>query len=268
MQYVLGFVLCIPLLLSGCNSSSDQQDISAAVEKALADNPQLVLKIIDDNRIDVFNMMNQAQKDSQRQMFFQEVADGLNAPHSAPEINTDRLTWGNPMAATNIVVYSDFLCGYCAQGDAMVQRLIEVFGDDIFLTVKHMPLHGKPSMVGAKYVEALNIVDPHKAKELYHALFVDQKNLSAGVEDFVLGKLEGLGVGQKQIEEVKKLVKSQQVHDIISSDVVEAQLLGFQGTPSFNVGGVIFKGMAPEEWMMEAVEVIIADSKRSADQNK
>jgi protein-disulfide isomerase len=264
MQYLPITLLLIPLLMCGCNKN---EDMSAQIEQTLKDNPQIVMDLIRENSREFMETLAQAQQHAQREQFFSQVKTEMEEERLAPEISGSRIALGNPDAQTDVVVYSDFLCGYCAQGDVMIQHMLEAFGDDIRVILKHMPMQAEASQVGAKYVEALYTLDKQKAITLYHDLFKEQRKLAQNPERHLEAKLKELGLTQKEITKVKDLVASSEISSIIAKDVLEAQSFGIQGTPTFLIDGVIFRGMAPEEWMLEALEMIILDTKqkRSAD---
>jgi len=259
MYNIFRLMIFLMLLGGGSSSALAQTKADGDIRAYLVSNPQVILDIIDENRMKVLDILSLAQEQRQHEQFIETTRQGMKEDRLKPQLDNKRLVLGNPTSKKAMVIYSDFLCGYCANADQSLGMILDAFGDDLYIQIKHLPLSSEMTLKGATYVEALNTLNRKKAIKLYHSFFMEQKELAQRGEEFIHEELTRLGLSQAERKQIEELASSQMISTIVTNDILEAQKFKIQGTPAYIIDGVLFKGMAPVGWMLEAIELIIAE---------
>ncbi|HEY8272747.1 MAG TPA: thioredoxin domain-containing protein [Pseudobdellovibrionaceae bacterium] len=229
--------------LTNCAPSAKQ--IKEAVEK----DPSIVFVAIEkypDQFIEVVNKAAQdAQKKSQDKAMAEESKkrDEEFANPLKPEVQPDRVIFGNKDAKVTIIEYSDFECPYCSKGFQTVKQVLKEYPNDVRVVFKHLPLDFHPqAMPAAKYFEAVAKQSPEKAEKFHDAVFENQGELRSKGEDFLKNTAKKLGVDMKKLD---KDVKDESIMTRIHADMEEAKKFNFSGTPGFLINGVSLRGAYP-----------------------
>lgn len=246
--------------LSGCVSPKEPVPPQPAeVQAYLQENPAVLLDFLKEHKTELLVLVEEAGQQREMDRFLDQIKQSLAAKPLTAEIQEGRMAYGNPQAATTVVVYSDLLCHYCKQGDLLVQALAQNFGQDLRIEIKHMAMQSDTSTVGAVYLEALNRIAPEKARQLYHTLFDNQDQLQQSTE-ILFTELAKTGVDMDQLQ---KLATSEEIQALVVADKEEAELLGITGTPTFLINGIKIQGAIPFKWMKAAIELIQADQAKA-----
>lgn len=157
-----------------------------------------------------------------------------------PEINeirkTDHVKW-NKESKNILVEYSDLQCPACRSFNSFLLELEKNATPNASLVFRHFPLYQiHPNAFAASYAaEAAGKQD--KFWEMESALYEKQSEWSTSqnpTEYFVeLAKELGLDV-----EQFEKDLGSQNVKDRVQIDLVEAEKIGVNSTPTFFLNGV------------------------------
>ncbi|MGZ3742762.1 MAG: DsbA family protein [Pseudobdellovibrionaceae bacterium] len=231
------------MALTNCAPSAKQ--IKEAVEK----DPSIVFVAIEkypDQFIEVVNKAAQdAQKKSQDKAMAEEAKkrDEEFANPLKPEIQPDRVIFGNKDAKVTIVEYSDFECPYCGKGFQTIKQVLKEYPNDVRVVFKHLPLDFHPqAMPAAKYFEAVARQSHEKAEKFHDAVFENQGELRSKGEDFLKNTAKKLGVDMKKLD---KDLKDESITARIKADMDEAKKFNFSGTPGFLINGVSLRGAYP-----------------------
>lgn len=246
-KHLLGALLILPLI--GC---------SAALEKAVEQNPDIVFNAIKKNPkkfIEVVNEAARAAQDDARKNEEQEekarMDEEFKNPKS-PKIEESRVVFGPKTAPITIVEYSDFQCPYCTKGYENVKQVRQMYGDKVRLVYKHLPLEGHPkAMPAAKYFEALALQLPDKVEKFHDEIFTNQGKLNEKGEDFLKEVAKKLGANMKKLADD---LNSEPVQKRIAADMEEARQFGFNGTPGFLINGVSLRGAYPPPYFKTIID--------------
>jgi protein-disulfide isomerase len=229
--------------MANCAPSAKQ--IKEAVEK----DPSIVFVAIEkdpEKFIEVVNKAAQeAQKKAQEKMMAEESQKREEEYKNPlkPEIQEDRVMFGNKNAKITIVEYSDFQCPYCGKGYQTIEQVLKAYPNDVRVLYKHLPLDFHPmAMPAAIYFEAIAKQDKKKAEKFYHMTFENQGDLVAKKEGFLKETAKKLGVDMRKLD---KDLKDQSVSKRIEADMKEAAKFNFSGTPGFLINGVSLRGAYP-----------------------
>lgn len=243
----IGFLLC------ACSPSPE------AIKDTLAENPEILEEAIrlniEQNPESFFNAIRSnpeaflaaaslAGQERQRLAEKRQLDEAFANPKE-PEINPDRVIFGNPEAPITIVEYADFECPYCAAVNPTIDRILAEYGTQVRVVFKHLPLgFHKLAKPAAEYFEAIALQDPAKAREFHDALFSNHQALVHGGEAYLEQTALDLGVNAHLLAQD---LASEDVARRIEADVSEAGKFGIGGTPGFLINGVPLSGAKPFE---------------------
>ena len=231
------------LIFAGCSASSKQ------IQKALEDNPDILVSAIKKNPVEVITALNDAARiaqsqarNSQRKKEENRMENEFKNPLK-PKLSKDRVLWGKTNAPITIVKYSDFQCYYCAESSKTIKKLKADYGNKIRFIYKHLPLDfhqlAKPA---AKVFEAVRLQSTKRAYRFYNELFANYKKIGEGGEKYLLTLAKKVGA---KIPKVKKDMDSDKVQEILDRDKAEAEKFQFRGTPAYVINGVSVRGNLP-----------------------
>lgn len=227
---------------AGCTSKQQ-------IEKAIADNPEIVFQAIKKNPKKFVEVVNEAVKTAQESSREEEakqeqarMEEEMKNPKKAV-IEEGRVIFGNKSAPITIVEYSDFQCPYCGRGYQTVKEVEKNYGDKVRIVFKHLPLEFHPlAMPAAKYFEAIALQDPKKAEKFHDEVFSNQRELGQDGEKFLKNMAKKVGANLAKVE---KDLNSESVQKRIQADMEEAKKFEFSGTPGFLINGVSLRGAYP-----------------------
>jgi len=234
------FCLVALVFICACAPAMNRDQVA----QVLRDNPQLVFDALRRDKPQLVDVLDEAVQEREANERKQSLLQGLAAPLK-PEIAAGRPMLGTVDAPVTIVEYSDFLCGYCAQGANTMQELLRRHPGQIRLFFKHFPAH-PGSLEPAVMFEALAMQNQAVAWKFGELAFANQQTLADGSGKGVAAIYASATAGAKiDAERLKKDMESPAVRARIESDVAEAKRFGVEGTPTFVVNGVLVRGALP-----------------------
>lgn len=144
---------------------------------------------------------------------------------------------GSPDAPVTLVEFADPQCPFCAKFDVSVlPELIDKYVTTGKLRVEYraLPIIGPDSSTGLKAIYAAG--NQAKAWNMTDLLYQNQGGENDGwlTEPFV--KTVAQAIPGLDVDTLMKDLESQQVNDAIRMSIQDAQSLGFDTTPSFQIG--------------------------------
>jgi protein-disulfide isomerase len=154
------------------------------------------------------------------------------------QVPTDGQTRGAKSAPVTIVEFSDFQCPYCLRVRPAVNKIREVYGDQVRWVYKDFPLEFHSN--ARKAAEAARCAgEQGKFWEMYDSLFAHQTEL-----DVAALKKQAASVGLTAAR-FDECLDSGRHAEGIKRDMAEAQKVGVSGTPSYFVNGRALVGARP-----------------------
>ncbi len=213
--------------------SADQtKEIEVLFKKFLSENPELILKSVDDFR------SAQEQKTQQSAQKNLEEYASYFADDNLPSA-------GNPKGDVTIVEYFDYNCGYCRKAFADIVKIIEE-DKNIRVIFQEMPILSPSSIKMASIAMAAH--KQGKYFEMHRALM----EYKGGQSDSAFyGIAEKLGL---DIEKLKTDAASAEVKAQIKKATDMARTLDIRGTPGFIIGNKIYPGYIGLDGLRDAVK--------------
>jgi len=156
---------------------------------------------------------------------------------------------GDGLGDVTIVEFFDYRCAYCKAMAAPMRELIE--GDPgLRVVMKEFPILGPDSLMASKAALAAELQGGYEAM---HWALMDQPRIDEGViRD--LAEAQGLDV-----ERLLADMESEPVLEHLQDNILLAQELGINGTPSFVIGDTVLPGAVPTTRLAALVAELRAD---------
>ncbi len=252
MKHALLLALTL-LVLAGCSKAYRREQLM----KALHENPDVLLEVLAEHDADLFEIAASGQRSFQERLLRERLEAEIAEPFT-PEIDAARPFFGPEDASVTIVVYSDFLCPYCAKGAARVKALAAAHPKDVRMLFKHFA-SGESSRRLARRFEALGEQSPEAAWKFHDLAFAGQQDLSergeAAVKDILAEIAAEFPLDKARLA---RDFKRADIKARLDADEKEARSFDFQGTPTFLLNGVSVRGAVSAE-EFEAVYNRVAD---------
>lgn len=242
-------------------SSASGQDMKEQLRQVLKDNPQLVMDVLAENKIELSAMVEEGFIAKRKKARDDRMVQELNNPLE-PKIDQDRPMLGKADAPITIVEYTDFQCPYCGQAAQTVREVLKRNPGKVRVFFKHVPLHDM-SLRLAMYFEALARQDKDMAWKFHDLAFAHRKELAEDKDKAIARILREVKPDMKRLEQD---LQNEAIQAAIESDISEAQDFGFRGTPVFVVNGVSVVGAQPVDEFERVMGLVQA--KQKADKGK
>lgn len=166
----------------------------------------------------------------------------FSKPTNAPKINQELLVRrdspkiGSPSATVTLVDFGDFQCSACGAYYPVVKKLMETYKDSLALVFRHFPLPSHANALSAaRAAEAAGIQG--KFWEMHDKLYETQQDWSAekNPTEIFVGYAKEFSLNAEQF---MKDMESRQVQKRIDNDVVDANTIGVNATPTFFLNNI------------------------------
>ena len=213
----------------------------SAVRDYLLEEPQVL--------IEVMNLLEQQQYEQQAQ------ADEALVSQNADALFRDGYSWvgGNPEGDVTVVEFSDYFCGYCRRAHSEVDELLSADGNIRFI-YKEFPIRGDDSTLSTRFALAtLQEAGPDAYKQVSDALMTMQP----GLTETILSRLANtLGL---ETDAIMARMSDPEIEQQIDATKALARSMQINGTPTFVIGGKMYRGQIGLEAMRQAVAEERAD---------
>ena len=229
-------VMLAVLTLFACSPASSDK----AVRQAMTDHPDMVLDALSKQKQELYALVVAGQQENQDAARQAQMAEELKKP-LAPVIDPARAMRGPENTSITVVVYSDFLCPYCARGAATLKEFMARHPDSVRVLFKHYATDDLSRQAALLY-EALAAQNPQLAFAFHDAVFAAQQEIEQAGEPALYALAVKLGA---DVPQLKRDLKNPALAKRIDDDVAEARAFGIEGTPTFVVNGVSLRGAVP-----------------------
>lgn len=234
------------LLVAGCAAKVSREDIRSA----LREDPDLVLGVLREHPLELDRILTATAEARAERLREARRQEELGRP-LAPDLSGDRISLGPPDAPVVMVSYSDFLCSHCAAAAKTVHALLSRHPGRVHFVYKHFP-HSRFAAELGLYFEALGRQDPVLAWRFHDEVFLRQREIIK--DEGVLARiLETLAPDQERLD---RDLRDLALHQRLTGDTREADRFGFDGSPSFVIGGVSLVGSQPLEKFEQALDLV------------
>jgi protein-disulfide isomerase len=154
---------------------------------------------------------------------------------------------GDPNAPIQITEFTDFECPFCASVQPTLNRIRNVYGDQVQFKFKHFPLPMHRNANSA-HLASLCAEEQDRFWEYRFQLFRHQRALN---KKLYLGLAKELGLDLAQFE---TCVGEMRYQFRIDQDMEEAFRAGVSGTPAFMINSNLISGAQPFEVFEQIID--------------
>ena len=253
------FVLTASFSASAAQSNINRQQLREELIKLLKEEPDLVLNILRENSEVVLDVAQQGADQRRLTSLTTQWKKDMTQPKSAKLVG--RPTLGSDKAPVTIVAFTDFTCMYCQQGEKTLQNIYESYNGKVRIVYKSLPMATHPGSVeAAQFMLAAWQQDKTKAWKLFHNLFNNRDRILANDgHAFMRSAAMEAGLNMTKLLDDAKSSKIQQLLD---EDEQDADILKFQGTPSFMINNITIRGALQENLFRQAVDMALAEAEK------
>lgn len=213
-------------------------DLEKQVIEIIRRNPQIIVEAVRNYQAE--NARSQRRAAWQKYLTQPVTVDIKDAP-----------TQGPADASLTLVEFSDFLCPFCVRAQPATKALLEKYKGQMRLAYFHFPLPNNKESRPAAYA-AWAAGQQGKFFEYHDRLFALQGNITPESYERIAGELK-LDLPRFNQDRQGPEAKAQ-----IEADEKQARSLGFEGTPTFVLNGVVLRGALPLEEFEEVIRQVQA----------
>jgi protein-disulfide isomerase len=205
--------------------SAERKATEAIVRAYILENPEIITQAVE---------ILQKREVTAR---IDSVGDTLGKPYSGAIA-------GNPDGDVTVVKFTDYNCGYCRASLAEVDKLISK-DKGVKIVYREVPILSESSKTAALW--ALAAAKQGKYLSFHRAMFKVGDASDASIKS--AAKSAGIDMLAAQ-----KVVASDEANEELKQNVEMMQQLGFNGTPTFIIGGQIMEGLQEYKTLQTAVD--------------
>ena len=206
----------------------DEKKIEDLVKKAIQNNPELIIKSLQDYQI------------KKRADEILKAAQNLRSAETDLKNNPNSPVAGNPKGDVTIVQFFDYHCGYCKRFFATLKQLMDE-DKNVKIVFKEFPILSEDSRLASKAALAVNSID--KSKYIaFHALLM--KNSGEFTRENLKAKAREVGIDEATFS---KAMENPELEKELENNRKLAESLNISGTPGVIIGQEIAPGAIPLE---------------------
>jgi protein-disulfide isomerase len=238
----IGRLLAGPLLVAGllltapgdgrAQTALPEAEVERIVREYLMREPEIIMQAIEEL---------QRRRETQAAV---DQRDRLAAEQQALKADPRDPILGNPEGDVTLVEFFDYRCGYCRIMAEPMQALL-ASDPDLRIVMKEFPILGPDSLLAARAALAAHRQGGYEA--MHWALLAANRIDEAVIRSLALAN--GLDADRLFAD-----MEADDVADHIQDNILLAQGLGINGTPSFIIGETVLPGAVPLERLTQLVD--------------
>jgi len=215
---------------------SEQNELNQFIKKYILENPEIIIEAIE-----IY----------QKKQNFKVIKKEKNLIKSlSSKILDDKnsYSYGDKNSKTTIVEFVDYNCGYCKRNHNIIMKFLKN-NDNVRYIVKELPILGERSILASKVAILIYLVDgPDVYKKFFNFLMTHKNQLTFKILKSFASK------AGSTIKDFDNQINIKKVNSVITSNLLLAEKLSINGTPSFIIGNSIIRGFISSEELQEIID--------------
>ena len=156
--------------------------------------------------------------------------------------------YGDKNSKTTIVEFVDYNCGYCKRNHNIIMQFLKN-NDDVRYIVKELPILGEGSILASKFAVLIYLKDgPEVYQKFFNFLMTHKNQLNFQILKSFASKAGSI------IKDFDNQINIKKVNSVITTNLILAEKLSINGTPSFIIGNSIIRGFISSEELQEIID--------------
>ena len=243
-KYLITFFLCF-LYYQVANSneltliSEDKLEINELnllIKEYILKNPEIIIEAIEIyQKKQNFKLIDKEKK--LIKSLRSEILDDKNS-----------YQYGDKNSKTTIVEFIDYNCGYCKRNHNIIMKFLKK-NDDVRYIVKELPILGERSILASKFAILIYLKDgPEVYQKFFNFLMTHNNQLNFQILKSFASKAGSI------IKDFDNQINIQKVNSVIAANLLLAEKLSINGTPTFIIGNSIIRGFISNEELQEIID--------------
>jgi len=167
-------------------------------------------------------------------------------------INSDDHILGGESAAVTLLMYGAYECPFCVEGNEIVKRIRNHFGERLRFVFRHFPRTSVHPHAEAAAEVAEAAGEQYRFWEMHDKLFENYNRLDGG---HLVSYAESLGLDMERFE---RAITGRVFAGRVRADLISGIESGVKGTPTYFINGEKHSGSGQFKPLIEAIENRIA----------
>ena len=211
-------------------------ELNLLIKEYILDNPEIIIEAIEIYQ----NKQNFKKIDKEKKLIKSLSSEILDDKNS--------YQYGDKNSKTTIVEFIDYNCGYCKRNHNIIMKFLKK-NDDVSYIVKELPILGERSILASKFAILIYLKDgPEVYQKFFNFLMTHKNQLN-----FQILKSFASKAGSK-IEDFDNQINIKKVNSVIAKNLLLAEKLSINGTPTFIIGNSIIRGFISAEELQEIID--------------
>ena len=215
---------------------SEQNELNQFIKKYILENPEIIIEAIEIYQ----KKQNYKIKDKEKKLIKSLSSEILDDKNS--------YQYGDKNSKTTIVEFIDYNCGYCKRNHNIIIKFLKK-NDDVRYIVKELPILGERSILASKFAILIYLKDgPEVYQKFFNFLMTHKNQLNFKILKSFASKAGSI------IKDFDNQINIKKVNSVIATNLLLAEKLSINGTPTFIIGDSIIRGFISSEELQEIID--------------
>ena len=211
-------------------------ELNLLIKEYILNNPEIIIEAIEIYQ----NKQNFKKIEKEKKLIKSLSSEILDDKNS--------YQYGDKNSKTTIVEFIDYNCGYCKRNHNIIMKFLKK-NDDVRYIVKELPILGERSILASKFAVLIYLKDgPEVYQKFFNFLMTHKNQLN-----FQILKSFASKAGSK-IEDFDNQINIKKVNSVIAKNLLLAEKLSINGTPTYIIGNSIIRGFISLEELQEIID--------------
>ena len=211
-------------------------ELNLLIKEYILDNPEIIIEAIE-----IYQKKQNFKKIDKEKKLIKSLSS---------EILDDKNSYqyGDKNSKTTIVEFIDYNCGYCKRNHNIIMKFLKK-NDDVRYIVKELPILGERSILASKFAVLIFLKDgPEVYEKFFNFLMTNKNQLNFQILKSFASKAGSI------IEDFDNQINIKKVNSVIATNLLLAEKLSINGTPTFIIGNSIIRGFISSQELQEIVD--------------
>ena len=211
-------------------------ELNLLIKEYILNNPEIIIEAIEIYQ----NKQNFKKIEKEKKLIKSLSSEILDDKNS--------YQYGDKNSKTTIVEFIDYNCGYCKRNHNIIMKFLKN-NDDVRYIVKELPILGERSILASKFAILIYLIDGSKVyQKFFNFLMTHNNKLNLKILKSFASK------AGSTIKDFDNQINIKKVNSVITANLLLAEKLSINGTPTFIIGNSIIRGFISSGELQEIID--------------